>query len=354
MPPPIMPPNFTGVIVTAIKKPYKSRTPQEEIKDVLTEKVEDAVSREAGQDTKRGRLAKWITTPPSKPGLHAYLREAFLWEWNLLGFGGAVGAAMLLGPVGLGALPLIVAGELVYLGGLVSIPRFRQAVDVKVFNYWKAKRGEAEGTAAPAPSLDLYLKQLQAGSRVRFDNLRHSCMDMRGIAREAQGTATSGRMTDVERILTSDLNQLLWAFLRYLLRQEALERFLETTEETAIHKQIEIADAKLKAAQEAKDERLIRALTDSLVTHQTRLANYDTMKKECEFVAVELDRIEGKIRAISETAITRQDLDFISSQVDSVVQSMQHTEKAMTDLNLLTGMSDTYSTETPEILEVTQ
>ena len=59
-----------------------------------------------------------------------YLKEAFLFRWNLLLFLGGTAAAALtpLAPV---LLPLVAAGELTYLAGLVSIPRFRAAIDAK-------------------------------------------------------------------------------------------------------------------------------------------------------------------------------------------------------------------------------
>ena len=60
-----------------------------------------------------------------------YLKEAFLFRWNLLILlGGAAAAAMTpLAPV---LLPLVAAGEMTYLTGLVSIPRFRAAIDLTV------------------------------------------------------------------------------------------------------------------------------------------------------------------------------------------------------------------------------
>ena len=53
-----------------------------------------------------------------------YLKEAFFFRWNLLLFlGGAAAAALT--PVAGVLLPLVAAGELTYLTGLVSVPRFR-------------------------------------------------------------------------------------------------------------------------------------------------------------------------------------------------------------------------------------
>src|SRR5947209_20552918 len=78
-----------------------------------------------------------------------YLREAFLFRWNLLFFlGGAAAAALT--PVAGVLLPLVAAGELTYLTGLVSIPRFRAAIDAKVHAAGKAAGGPPLPEQPPA------------------------------------------------------------------------------------------------------------------------------------------------------------------------------------------------------------
>ena len=83
---------------------------------------------------------------------------------------------------------------------------------------------------------------------------------------------------------------------------------------------------------------------------ELRLDNFGRAKKNAEFVAVELDRIEGKIQALAEMAVNRQDPDFLSSQVDSAAESMRQTEKAVSELQHLTGLADQLE-EPPAILE---
>src|SRR5262245_22158991 len=69
--------------------------------------------------------------PPQSASTKDYLKEAFLFRWNLLFFLGGTAAAALtpLAPV---LLPLVGAGELAYLAGLISVPRFRAAIDAKM------------------------------------------------------------------------------------------------------------------------------------------------------------------------------------------------------------------------------
>src|SRR5262249_17070449 len=128
--------------------------------------------------------------PPGSPrtaGLGDYLQEAFLFRWNLLFLlGGTPAAAMTpLAPV---LLPLLPAGELTYLTGLISIPRFRAAIDAKVHAAGAAGRGSGAPAASPVPIVTM-LSGLPADARTRFERLHARCVDMRGIAAGVRGAA---------------------------------------------------------------------------------------------------------------------------------------------------------------------
>src|SRR5205814_7928151 len=119
-------------------------------------------------------------------GMPDYLKEAFLFRWNLLFLMGGAAAAVLtpLAPV---LLPLVAAGEMTYLASLISVPRFRAAIDAKV-------RGGAQAVAsgqaaAPPPSLLSMLNGLPADARKRFEKLHARCLEMRGIAAGVRGAA---------------------------------------------------------------------------------------------------------------------------------------------------------------------
>ena len=70
--------------------------------------------------------------PGRSAGLREYLKRGFLYRWNLLLFAGGVGAA-LLSPWPDAVLPLVAAAEAVYLGGLISFPKFRDAIDAQIY-----------------------------------------------------------------------------------------------------------------------------------------------------------------------------------------------------------------------------
>ena len=160
-----------------------------------------------------------VKAPPQGAGMPDYLKEAFLFRWNLLFFGGGLAAAALtpLAPV---LLPLVGAGELMYLTGLISIPRFRAAIDAKAH---AGRQGHPATPASPPVSLVTMLNGLPADSRTRFERLHARCLEMRGIAAAIPAAEFvviphSGHMTPLENPTAFDT---------------AIERFLARVESTS-------------------------------------------------------------------------------------------------------------------------
>src|ERR1700712_3806441 len=89
---------------------------------------------------------------PKQAGVFRYLKEAFLFRWNLLLLGGAGAAAILSGHLDV-ALPLVAAAEVTYLAGLTTMPRFQRAIDVKAYGETRAG-GVLAATGAQACGQD--------------------------------------------------------------------------------------------------------------------------------------------------------------------------------------------------------
>ena len=283
--------------------------------------------------------------PPQGAGLKDYLKEAFFFRWNLLFFlGGLAGAAI--APLSDVTFPLVFAGELAYLAALTSLPRFRAAIDAKVH---AAQGTTAAAAATTAPSLVVMLAGLPAEARKRFEQLHARCVEMRTLAVGVRGA--SGREAgSAEEIRTPGLDRLLWLFLRLLMSKNALDRFLQTMSSEEVSSRLEQLRKDFAAAQQAGDERIVRSLQDSIAMAELRLDNYERAKKNAQFVTIELDRMEGKIQALAEMAVNRQDPDLLSSQVDSAAESMRQTEKAVSELQHLTGLADELQ-DPPPILD---
>lgn len=280
--------------------------------------------------------------------MRTYLRAAFLYRWNLLFFlGGAIGAV--LSPWPDAALPIVGALEIAYLTGLTAMPRFRKAIDAGAAGM--VRNAAAGPTAVHAQdSLTQMLESLPALSLRRFLMLRQRCFEMRDIASGVQGRmAGHSDAESADSIRTPALDKLLFLFLKLLMSQSGLERFLKSTSEPELATRLAAVKTKLAEASAANDERVMRSLQDSLADAQLRLDNYQKSAKDLEFVGVELDRIETKIKALIEMGVSRQDPDVFSTQVTAAAESMQQTEDAVMNLQSLSGLADQLA-EPPAIL----
>ena len=283
---------------------------------------------------------------PGSENLFESIKAAFKYRWNLLAFLGGIGAAAL-SPDPAAWMPIVAAAELAYLGSMVSFPKFRKAVAREGYQSPNFPREPAKDSAA---SLNAMVAQLPPEARKRFEALRARCLEMREIAHGVRGATGTGAKAVGEDIRTPALDRLLWVFLRLLMSQTALNRFLASTSLPQLEQRSADLKKRLESVGPAGDERLLRSLTDSVAVAELRLDNFRKAQQNAEFVQIELDRIEAKIHALTEMAVNRQDPDFLSSQVDAAAASMAQTESAITDLQSITGLVDDLN-EPPPILE---
>jgi hypothetical protein len=187
----------------------------------------------------------------------------------------------------------------------------------------------------------------------RFESLRTQCLELRQIALEIKHPGKVAVDMPLDEFQLSGLDRLLWIHLRLLYTQFALGRFLQKTSEDQINADIRRLEKRIKdldpAASGVQDQRVRKALEDNLQTSRTRLGNWNKARDNYELVKLEIDRLENKIRSLSELAVNRQEPEFISGQVDQVASSMLETEKTMNELQFATGL-DSLDDEAPELL----
>jgi hypothetical protein len=294
---------------------------------------------------------------PKKAGMLRYLKEAFLFKWNLLLLGGGAAAAVLSGHPDI-ALPVVAAAEVVYLAGLATLPRFQGAIDAKA-------RAEERGAPIGPPRdevgqenardkiLDV-LKSLTEDRRSRFLRLRARCVEMTRIANAVRGETRDASGASNE-LRTPALDRLLWVFLRLLLSEQAISRFLQAADEAGIDKSITELKARRKKRADSvgeanqADDKIIRSLDDSISTADLRKENVQKAKTNAEFVAAELDRLEGKIQAVTEMAVSNTDPDAMSSRIDAISEGITQTEDTIRELQQITGVAS--EDVTPSILD---
>ncbi len=292
-----------------------------------------------------------------RAGMFRYIKEAFTFRWNLLLFGGASAAAVLSGHFDI-AMPLIAAAEVTYLAGLSSLPRFQGAIDAKSR---AADRGLSASSSASSKAargndessknrlLDV-MRSLSDDRRNRFLRLRARCAEMQRIANAVRGD-THDASGAAQQLRAPALDRLLWVFLRLLLSQQAVARFIQTANEGEIDRQLvdlrKRETARTVVVPNDPDDRILRSLRDSIATVEMRKENLRNANNNSEFIVAELDRIENKIAALSELAVNA-DPDALSAQVDAVAEGITQTESTIRELQNITGMSADQST--PAIL----
>ena len=263
-------------------------------------------------------------------GFGKYLKTAFLNRWNLLAFLGSAAFACLAGPVDV-LLPLILAAEVTYVGLLGANPKFQKYVDAR-----EAQKNRQQGSEQTQLTLQSITRALPKPVLERFESLRARCVELRQIALELKHPGTAAADLPLDEL------------------QMALNRFLQKTNEDEIKGDIARLETRLKetptdGAPASQTQRVQKALVDNLETSRTRLANLAKARDNFELVKLEIDRLENKIRSLSEMAINRQEPEFISGQVDQVARRMLETERTMNELKFATGL-DALDEVPPDLL----
>jgi DNA repair exonuclease SbcCD ATPase subunit len=265
-----------------------------------------------------------------------YIKTAFLNRWNLLWFGGAAAFALLT-PIPDVVFAVVSAAEIAYLGLLGTHPKFQAYVDAL-----QAKEARAATSASTQQTLERITRALPKDLLDRFNALKAQCIDLQQIASELKQTSHGDSSMPLESFQIAGLDRLLWIHLRLLFTQFALQRFLKQTSEEQIRSDIKRLEARLAQlpaeGANVQDQRVRKTLEDNLQTSRDRLANLQRARDNYDLVKLEIDRLENKIRSLSELAVNRQEPDYISGQVDQVASSMLETEKTMNDLRFVTGL----------------
>lgn len=246
-----------------------------------------------------------------------YVARAFRQRWNI-GLFAVATAFAIISPFPDALLPIVIGLEGAYLLGMVSRPRFRDAIDAQ------DAAASREANAVSAEDLFTQLRnRLGLTDRQRFEKVVARCEEMRKLASTVRaGRSAEGGARD------DALNKLLFFYLRLLVGRRSLEQFLASSNRHELENQRrELADrltaAERNATEPGGDQRILSSLRDTLKDLDARIANVIKGEKDAEFVELELTRIEGKVHALAESAITSQDPGDLSAQVTAFTETLQ-------------------------------
>ena len=264
------------------------------------------------------------------------MKRSFTWHWHLLGLGAAAGAAVLSGAPLLW-FPFIAAAELGYLGFLGLNPRFQ-----------KVLKGKTK-TPPPLPvdpnqryqQLMAFLNQEDAR---RFNTLRQRCADLVKLRRDMAAKEGGSGADDLRG---ESLDRMLWLFLKLLHQRSGLEKFLGATRREKIENELRSAEEQLATAQNRDqtsglpESRLSASIRERIVTIRERLENHRKAGENLELVTAEIDKTEQQITHLCEVGMTMSDSAGLSTQIDSISESLQSSERIFSE----TSFSEFYDNE---------
>jgi hypothetical protein len=241
-----------------------------------------------------------------------YLKEAFKWQYNVIGLLGAVGFAVVSGT----ALPIILAAgvELMYLAVVPQSSAFRRLV--RSWQYEEEKKAH-----------DLRVRQMQMQLtpmvRDRYGKLQQLCQMIR--ANYARLSSTSQIFVDQ---MSARLDGLLHSFLRLANAGITYTEHLQRANPRAIDKDIETLERDL-AKQPPKVQEINKKRIEILRKRQER---FRKIVDDLQVINVQVEAIEDVLELIRDQSITLSDPQMVAERLDGLIADVEHTEATVREI----------------------
>jgi hypothetical protein len=246
------------------------------------------------------------------PGLgHLPLNILALAGFGILGFGNP--AFWLLG----------LAYEAGYLMLMAGSQRFQAIVQgAKLLQQRELWQGKQDNIYA----------NLDSASQQRYRRLLQDCSQI------LKNTETLSVKPGSEDLRSGGLNQLIWLFLKLLYSKIKIRDITEQVSRGEL--EADIARLSGKLAKESENTAIFRSLQGTLEIEKKRLENLVKADDSLKVIDAELDRIEKQVTLLREEASIASDPDTVSVRLDGVMQSLQGTNKWISEHNELFGGLD--------------
>jgi hypothetical protein len=259
---------------------------------------------------------------------------------------GGIGFSLLSGHPEVG-IPLVLAAETAYLGLLGTHPKFQAYVNAQA-----AKERRASFNSGSQNALNRILEDLPKQSLKRYERLKKRCHKLAKIAANMKEPNVFGGDA-MDSLHTRGLDRLLWVFLKLQHSRHMLLEFQNEVSEEKMIDELSTIENRLEVLGDDSSidgQKIRRTLLDNQATLMERKENYAQAKSNFLFIDLELDRVENKIKSISEMSVNRRDPEYISGQIDAVANSMKDTERTMNDLQFISGIGE-LEDDAPELFE---
>ena len=245
-------------------------------------------------------------------GSSNYLKEAFKWQYNVIGLVGAAAFALVSGT----ALPILLAAgaEMMYLAVVPQSSAFRRLV-----RSWKY---EAEKKAHDAKVRQLQI-QLTPMVRDRYGKLQQMCQMIRG--NYARLSSTSQIFVDQ---MSDRLDGLLHSFLRLSNAGIMYTDHLQRANPRVIDKDIEGLERDL-AKQPAKVQEINKKRIEILKKRQER---FRKIVDDLQVINVQVEAIEDVLELIRDQSVTLSDPQMVAERLDGLIADVENTEATVREI----------------------
>ncbi len=248
-----------------------------------------------------------------------YIKEAFQWQYNLIGLAGAVVASL----VAMDPLPLILGAgfELMYLATIPNMPRFQRLVCSR-----QLERQKNEHDAL----LKNLLYSLPPERRDRYQQMQQICYAIR--ANLAKLSSTSQIFTGQ---LDGRLDGLMAAFVRLANHDVQHIQYLNITNPDSIRREITSLTSKLD-----KDSPRVQEVNRKRIEIlEKRLEKYGRIAENRQVIDAQTRAIEDVLQLIREQSMTMSDPQELSERLELLVKDVESTEDAVREVESIFQMS---------------
>ncbi|MDX1666975.1 MAG: hypothetical protein R3350_07090 [Saprospiraceae bacterium] len=246
-----------------------------------------------------------------------YTREAFLHPLNMGVLLVATISAFALADVGLVSnlvLTMTFGVELMYLGIVPRLPRFRKNVKLKKIR----ERNTGNEDKTVFQDLDekskrrfLVLKHLAKLIKENFDKLPYS---------------SQGLLENIRK----KIEELISNYLTLLDLHKRYQLYMNTSVEEGLKREVQLEEQKLE---ELDSERLKRTKARRITILKKRLKKFDIAKEKYLICETHLETIEDAIRYIYEQSMTMSNPEEIGFQLDNLLEEVEETSQIIDDLD---------------------
>lgn len=255
-----------------------------------------------------------------------YTREAFLHPLNMGALFVATLSAFFLNDMGMVSnliLTMAFGTELIYLGIVPRLPRFRKNIHLRKLR----DRSIADEGKMVFQQLDgksqkrfLVLKYFSKLVKENFDKLPYS---------------SQGLLENIRK----KIDELLNNYLTLLDLHKRYQLHMNSAFEESLKREVE---SEKKRIEELDNERLKKTRARRLIILQKRLKKFDIAKEKFLICETHLETIEDAIRYIYEQSMTMSNPEEIGFQLDNLLTEVEETSQIIDELDteLMPGYDD--------------